>query len=780
MVATVTVRYRSQVDDQTVFDHLIGILSREYDMERIHKCCNVVNFVRANGPDSEDEEGDEDDHSLDGQGGKGLAKDRKLMKQFIFPFIDSLGESFWNRMSKESNSTIEVLEETPMEREVPVHHFNEYNGKYEKLVLKIKNKPLIEIKEKMNAYCDKWKFEIASSKFDSGVATITEESRQNSLIDNEMQHYFAGILRHVDIDKFDKKFCGMMRYLFSDSECDFRCLSVVSAAKSELVSNAKPVPCSMMQFDCLACDKIKEGMPAANGDDYVYLVKTKMVEDQIRAACEKYEPNHIANIFVVFYRSSMVYCSQSSKMYYYKQHVHGWETMDDNKLYNFIDVNFRNLMSRVASIKDSDIARKLKDISQNMVKKPSFARRLAEIVKYKMIDNSFYDLADSTPVLRLKDTVVEILPGSVKVRPGKPDDYCTKSGDANFFYDSDMKKEEIDQLEKKTMEVLRQVFPIPEILEYFMLFLCSALTYGNFEKFLTLFLGSGNNGKTLIIKVFAYVMGSYYNAPSVSQLREDKRDSGSASEDMVDNHRARILFYIEPNTNRDPNQNILKSYTGGDDSFKGRRIFEHSRKLYINCNIVICANFLFKLGIIDAALSSRVNVIPFVSLFVDAEDVPKKRKKNPYVYEKVKSYMDDYKQFATPLIRLLVNEYLPKYHKHGLVPNEHIIKATNDFKFRGDPIARFMHECTKATDKPKKKVTTNELYERYKSWSNLFVSGKKSQDKDSFDNYLHAKDYIMDEEYVYGIVLKDDRDRTSASTSKSRHKIVADTEEEDL
>lgn len=485
MVAVVSISNNDSIDHEIVYDWLISKISSDYDLDPIHKYCNVIEVMSDNYGENKDNEDEE--------------TKCKVSYQFVFPFVEELGEMTWAELRKSSKTItgLEVFKDDIMESTQPIKHFDSYEGKYTKLAKRMENKTIRELKSKIESYTEKYDFEIARSNFDVNVIETNDTNKTNSSMDNEVQQYFADILKHVNIKRFDKTFCGMMKHLMIEAECDFRCLRIVNANKCDLITKSKLVACSMMQFDCLAWDKIAEDVDNKdNVEDYINLIKMKIVEDQINDASDDYNPNSIAIIFSVFYRSKVLYCGKTSSMYCYKQHLNGWETMDENSMFNFIDNNFRNMMSKVANIKNTPTAILLKNVSKNMMKKPLFAKKLATLIKFKLMDNTFYELADSKPVLRLMDCVVDINVGNIEVRPGRPDDYCTKSGKACFEYDQDMTKDDIESVENELQDILSKIFPSVEILIYAMLYFASALTYGNTDKLVMIFLGSGNNGKS--------------------------------------------------------------------------------------------------------------------------------------------------------------------------------------------------------------------------------------------------------------------------------------------
>ncbi|KAK6024133.1 hypothetical protein OSTOST_10062 [Ostertagia ostertagi] len=214
------------------------------------------------------------------------------------------------------------------------------------------------------------------------------------------------------------------------------------------------------------------------------------------------------------------------------------------------------------------------------------------------------------------------------------------------------------------------------------------------------------------------------------------------------------MFYMEPSKNRKFNSSFAKNVSGSDQMMSGRDLFKNERPIKVDGKVMIAANNSFNVGIIDKALKSRLCVIPFMSEFVQNPEVIQRNKK--YVHKMDVSLMDNFRELSTSLARILLLSFFRIYKEEGLVKPRKISSATKDFIHKGDPVYRFMHECTTYDTTTKGDTTSDVLYNHYINWYSKYYPGKKSMDLVEFKSELDAKGYkINAKDIVVGVIELD-------------------------
>ena len=193
------------------------------------------------------------------------------------------------------------------------------------------------------------------------------------------------------------------------------------------------------------------------------------------------------------------------------------------------------------------------------------------------------------------------------IRPHRPDDYMTKiaavapEGDCPRF---DAFLEEITGGDR-------------ELQSYIVRVLGYALTGDTREHALFFGSGTGRNGKSVLLKTAAHILGQYHKTAPIETFTASNADRHPT--DLAGLRGARLVSAVETEEGRRWAESRIKTLTGGDAvsaRFMRQDFFEYQPQL----KLFIAGNHKPSLRSVDEAIRRRFHLIPF-AVTIGAEDV---------------------------------------------------------------------------------------------------------------------------------------------------------------
>jgi P4 family phage/plasmid primase-like protien len=348
-------------------------------------------------------------------------------------------------------------------------------------------------------------------------------------------------------------------------------------------------------------------------------------------------------------------------------------------------------------------------------------------------DENFSDNLDSNPeLIGIENGVIECLHDRNIIRDGKPEDYISKAMPVTFEeFDPD------DPLVKEIEDFWLKIFPDPELRRYFLDITSEVFVGGNNRKILPMWLGDGDNGKSVTQVFFEKMLGGDYAIKIPTTVLTSKKPmSGSAWADLA---RAgggvRWAVVEEPDEKEEMNTGITKSLTG-NDSILARDLYQKGSE---------CKEYtpMFKLQFIgnllpaakgDKAYWARTRVVPFESAFCDdPNEVPDTLEEQI----KQKIFLKDGE--FTKKIPELLPAMLWYLLRHRLKPKmkgtpKKVLAAVESYKMTNDTYRQYTEECVLEQDEAKISIT--ELYTSFKEWYRESLPGCKVPIKNVVTNHF--------------------------------------------
>jgi P4 family phage/plasmid primase-like protien len=297
---------------------------------------------------------------------------------------------------------------------------------------------------------------------------------------------------------------------------------------------------------------------------------------------------------------------------------------------------------------------------------------------------SFMDLLDSNPyLLSCKNGVIDIK--NKVFRPGRAEDYLSKCTNINYTkLDRTRDAKTIAEIE----DFLEKLFPNKALRQYMWQHLASILVGVNLNQKLHLYIGNGENGKSVLMDLMSQCLGDYYAISPISLITQSRQKQGQASPDIVALKGVRLACMQEPSKDDKINDGAMKELTSGVEPIKGRNLFSTPITFIPQCKIIVCSNNFMKVETRDHGTWRRLAVVDFESLFTEnpVTDDPDK----PYQYKVDRTIKEKFGEWREVLLAMLV-EIL--FDTQGRVDACKIIDDSSlKYKEGQDHIAEFIRD----------------------------------------------------------------------------------------
>lgn len=293
--------------------------------------------------------------------------------------------------------------------------------------------------------------------------------------------------------------------------------------------------------------------------------------------------------------------------------------------------------------------------------------------------------------------------GTGELRPHNRDDFLTQLCPTPFNPDAKC------PLWKKT---IRKIFRgdrelIGFVQRLFGMFLTGLVT----EQVLVIFVGSGSNGKSLILTVLLAIIGSDYFIKASDEILVRKNNSSHPTA-LADLFRKRLALVMETDSGDRIAEALLKALTGGD-RIRARRMREDFWEFTPTHKIALCTNHKPQVDSTDHAFWRRVRLVPFNVTFWKADDPttsgtahPEELRADPRLAEKLLAE-------AEGILAWCVHGCL-EWQEQGLGSPPVVAKATLAYREDQDVLQRFLDDRCIIADEAK--VRSQRLFDCYLTW----------------------------------------------------------------
>lgn len=353
------------------------------------------------------------------------------------------------------------------------------------------------------------------------------------------------------------------------------------------------------------------------------------------------------------------------------------------------------------------------------LKTASIRSRVLDMCKEKFYVENFSKIINRGGLCTAwPNCVVEVCGNEAIPRPGKLEDYLTKSGaisyNVTFSWTND--------LVKQCMKYLSEVFPTKELLHHAIKDFSSFLIGKNAEKLFRVWTGNGNNSKSILVKLMQCWLGELCIDLPVSVYTGAKISSSGPSPELAQAEAAHLAITAEPDDGDDLKSGAIKRTTGGDRFF-GRMCNSDGGSIDLTFKSIYMCNSIPNIPNVDTPTKERFGILPFLSKWVKtgASEDPEEQMRQR-VFKMDEFFEEKIPDLAEALFWICV-QYFPKYKKEGLKPPQIIIDYTNDHWDEHDPFQSFMGEKMNKVEikdgdsiNNGNSVTNSDLYPQFKNF----------------------------------------------------------------
>ena len=312
-------------------------------------------------------------------------------------------------------------------------------------------------------------------------------------------------------------------------------------------------------------------------------------------------------------------------------------------------------------------------------------------------------------------------------REGKPDDYI--SIQAGFEYRTyDHNDPEVTQV--KTF--LEQVFPNPNIREYFLNRQSQIFMGGNLQKVIEIWSGDRDNAKSTTVKIFEIMLEKLSAKIPSSVGTGDRPGGGSANPEIARLVGKRKMFMQEPSGKKKFNVAVLKELAGNDTIF-ARLLHKNGGEVDILADLVIVCNKIPALDAVDAAIIKRLKVIPFESTFTEDAPESKEEQMLKRTFPVDRTLENRLHEFVPAFGWLLFEHWNRiKDRLNTFLEPKEVRQATDNYIEDNDYFKRFFFLHTRETKSENDRISVSEFYSMFKDWMKESFSFMYTCDKYEF------------------------------------------------
>ncbi len=449
----------------------------------------------------------------------------------------------------------------------------------------------------------------------------------------------------------------------------------------------------------------------------------------------------IANIIYKYYEDEFISVNVKDDWYYFNGVR--WErtlegTMLRMKIHKEISMLYAGYYTKYAqkTVDDPDdenLKKHLKNLQEIQIKllKDSYVSTLMNSLRNLFYKKEIMEKFDTDTNLLGFENGIYDLKNNV-FREGRPEDYVTMSTKVTMPVDSSnlpIKLDDMissfslipryDEVYEMLDDFLNKIVPNKNVKKYTLKFLSKCLSGENRDEGFYMWTGTGGNGKSKLIDLTSLCMGDYACNLPIALLTQKRKASGAASPEMALTMGKRLCVMQEPDVNETMNIGQMKELTG-NDKIQARALFKEPFFFTPQFKLVCMCNDLPNIPSNDDGTWRRLEVVDFVSKFVDSEsDV--NHELNRFI--KDKTIKTKIPMWVIPFFAMLLPMWRD-YDENGIEIPDEVKAKTNEYRGDNDIIGSWIdQECETADNiyaaDDVTKIAPTEfrtLYDKFAEW----------------------------------------------------------------
>ena len=361
-----------------------------------------------------------------------------------------------------------------------------------------------------------------------------------------------------------------------------------------------------------------------------------------------------------------------------------------------------------------------------LLKKTSNKNTIMNECKEIFYDKDFYSkLNVNDYLLGCNNCIIDIK--NKEARKGKHDDYVSKTTNLDYkpmtYYEKHAKP-----IIAQINTFMEQLFPSANLRTYMWQHLASTLLGTNENQTFNMYIGTGANGKSMLINLMSKVLGEYKGTVPISLVTQKRGGIGGTSSEIYALIGVRMAVMQEPTKGDKLNEGVVKEITGGDP-IQCRPLFQNSITFRPQCKLVVASNVLFNMqGTNDDGTWRRMRMVNFGSKFTKSpyQDPQFPIEKYPDQFLIDTKLEDKFDSWAPVMLSMLVQiafQYQGKVHDC-----DEVMAATNMYRQSQDIYLEYINA----------RIVKNEVAGQYRLKISVIQGDFKDWYKQHYDNSKNA------------------------------------------
>lgn len=311
-------------------------------------------------------------------------------------------------------------------------------------------------------------------------------------------------------------------------------------------------------------------------------------------------------------------------------------------------------------------------------------RSVASAFFYLTYDRHFLDSVDiKAHLTAFKNGVLNT--ETFDFYPGLPSDKLTRNVNASY----DAQKEETDPDVLCARQFFAQLFPDPQLRDYALG--CIAMTlYGrNIEKTALFLSGTGDNGKSVLVRVIHNFLDKLACCINVSHFHSDFVNAQAANPELNMIRGTRLVYVSEAVGNF--KTGLLKRLTGSD-TITTRDLHKSSSSFIPQCQLWFPCNTLPPIHPMDKAIENRIRVLPFESTFYNEKDISHLSEEERWHLKKFPKDDEIERKISNDALAYIIVKQLKTCFGNRITP-EKVMIHSKEYSLENNVYAIFKEKC---------------------------------------------------------------------------------------
>lgn len=308
-------------------------------------------------------------------------------------------------------------------------------------------------------------------------------------------------------------------------------------------------------------------------------------------------------------------------------------------------------------------------------------------------------------------------------RNGVPEDNISMSTNIDYFpLDPVKNKTKIDAINR----FMDELFPEKPLCNYMWDHLSSTLLGTSTNQTFNMYIGGGQNGKSVLVNLMEIVLGDYKGDVPLTLVTDRRGKVGGLAPEIVQLKGKRYAVMQEPSKGDRVNEGIMKQLTSGKDPIQGRAPYmPQTISFYPQFKLVVTCNVLMEIKSNDHGTWRRIRAVPFKSLFTEKPVEGDAEK--PYQFLIDKTIDEKFDSWKEVFLSMLVKRAC---ETDGIVNDcDIVLQKSNEYRKSQDYLSEFVEECVIRTN-PQACIQKSELNNEFVRWYEINYGGRGPSPKD--------------------------------------------------